>query len=327
MDSKAWALGNLAMELTKKDSKKALAIAEEIVKGLRYGEWDEYPVDPLIKIAGELLKPYPEKANNLIDQAIRVAKEKIEINEYEMRAGVLAEIAVELARIDPEKALAVVKEIEEIERELDEEEDGIYSVVPDKARALGEISVELAKKNPKKALAVANKIEDYAIKANALARISLELAKISPKKASDRFNQAIKTAEKIGNYEKRAYVLSEISVELARIDPEKALSLAKKVEDYAIKANALAKIAVELAKTNPKKAKEVITQAADAANNIISDEEKAQALAEIAVKMAIIDTMNLLEKVPEKVFFMIVEDGWDAKRIREFLKNYENSGS
>ncbi|GEM_PF-6658420 len=234
-------------ELKRKTLPLAETLGEEHVEKLRESSEN---IKEIIKTYIANVAPTPSKSSKeILNQALKTVKKIKGTGSRDRKQRVSANIAIQLAKTNPEKSLEIAKNLEGNDKDV----------------VFAKIAVEQARIDLKKALNIAKNIGSNYKKFSAFSDIAAELAKTDPEKA-------LKVSGYIGFDTYKAQTFAKIAVELAKTAPKKANKLfdqairaAKKMDEPEDKARWLAEIAAEMLKTNPKKANNVITQAIRAA--------------------------------------------------------------
>ena len=172
------------------------------------------------------------------------------------------------------------------------------------------------------ALSSAREIEDARSRAEALRYMARRLAKSDTGKAMEVLDEALSAAGEIGDERLKGAMLRSLAEDIMPFNPERALSIVREIDDRMERAEALREIATRLAKRDYAGAEKLLDEAFSTAREIEEPESRARALQSIAEDFARMENEMLLQKVPDELVMKMVNENWDANRIRETLEKY-----
>ena len=253
---KVYILGDIAREVAKTNTQKALNIANNI-------EDTMYKAEVLSQIANET-----SKTDIQLAEAIFLDAQAI-INKTQSRRGsyLLSEIAGIAAKTDIQLALNIANNIE----------DTMY-----KARALGRITLIVANADISLALSIANNIEDNRQKAEILSEVAGIVANID-------ISLALSIANNIEDAYQQSKGLSKIAGVATKTDIQLALNIANNIEDAYQKAWVLVDIASIAINTDTQLSHTLFTDAQSITNSIRYTKSKEKLLRYIAHQIAELD--------------------------------------
>jgi hypothetical protein len=251
------------------DWRSAIALAERIERNASRA-W------VLRWIAGELANA------DLLEVALEVA-EANPLPQY--RAADESTIAIELAKVDADRALEVADEIADPAA---------------KARALREISGQIAETDPElaedvlaDALTAAREIEDHYDRAWALRESALAPA-ADAAQARELLAEAEEAAGEIEEVEPQAFAQSDIAVAWATLDLDEARAVLGAMEDTSDDypeplVAALVGMAERISASNPEEAKALLEEALAESERVLDTYERAQAVNAVVIGMTTVD--------------------------------------
>jgi hypothetical protein len=252
--------------------RSAIALAERIERNASRA-W------VLRAIAGELADVDPAQAGSLLETALKIA-ESNPLPQY--RAADMSTVAMELVKLDADRALKVVDDIADPAA---------------KARALREISAQLAETDPERAatvladaLTAAARISDDYDRAWALRESAVSPA-ANAAQARKLLAEAGEAAAQIEEVEPQAFAQSDIAIAWATLDLEQAEEILDGINrDYPeARVAGLVGAAARISASDPEEAQRLLEQALTDSEEVLDTYERAQVVNAVVIGMATLD--------------------------------------
>lgn len=251
-------------------------------------------------------------------------------------------VAYRLSLLDRERGLAAADEIlSQFYKAAALVKIALQTAITDIATALkifemaGEMDVKREKKQPpippeeiEGEIESAEGLEDPVDVAIALLNLAMRIT--DRKEAVEVFKRAIKAARTVRKSGERDGLLALLAGELVRVDERRALNLARSIRGLKSKTGAIATVARHIYSGNRELATAIFKEAISAVRKGQSEVPRPKGLwpkslevsvaeidGELAVEMAIKETLDILENVPDEELRWLIKNGLQAAYIRK----------